>query len=44
MDEFDVGAVTDADATANTVAEDAMVGTAVGITGLASDADATDKR
>ena len=32
VDEFDIGAVTDADATANTVAEDAIVGTAVGVT------------
>ena len=30
------------DAAANTVAEDAIVGTTVGVTGLASDADATD--
>ena len=42
VDEFDTGAVSDSDAAANTVAEDATVGTAVGITGLASDADATD--
>ena len=42
VDEFDIGAVSDTDAAANTVAEDAIVGTAVGITGLASDADATD--
>ena len=41
VDEFDTGPVTDADAAANTVAEDAAVGTAVGLTGLASDADAT---
>ena len=41
LDEFDVGAVTDVDAAANTVAEDAIVGTAVGITANASDADAT---
>ena len=41
VDEFDVGPVTDADAAANTVAENATVGTAVGITALASDADAT---
>ena len=34
VDEFDVGAVTDSDAAANTVAEDATVGTAVGVTGL----------
>ncbi len=42
LDEFDVGAVVDTDATANTVAEDAAVGTAVGITASASDADVTD--
>ncbi len=42
IDEFDVGVVTDSDVTANTVAEDAIVGTVVGVTGLASDADVTD--
>ncbi len=41
VDEFDVGAVTDANGAANTVAEDAAIGTAVGITASASDADAT---
>ena len=41
VDEFDTGAVTDTNAAANTVAENAGVGTAVGLTGLASDADAT---
>ena len=41
VDEFDVGAVTDSNAAANTVAENASVGAAVGLTGLASDADAT---
>ena len=41
VDEFDVGAVTDANPAANSVAEDAIVGTAVGITASASDADAT---
>jgi hypothetical protein len=41
IDEFDVGAVTDTDGGANTVAEDATVGTTVGVTALASDADAT---
>ena len=41
VDEFDVGAVTDVDASANTVAEDAILGTAVGITASANDADAT---
>ena len=41
QDEFDTGAVTDTNAVANTVAENAAIGTTVGITGLASDADAT---
>ena len=41
VDEFDIGAVTDSNAAPNTVAENAAVGTAVGLTGLASDADAT---
>ena len=41
VDEFDVGAVTDSDATANAVNENAANGTAVGITAAASDADAT---
>ena len=41
VDEFDTGAVTDSNAAANTVAENAAIGTAVGLTGLASDADAT---
>ena len=41
VDEFDTGAVTDANGAANTVAENAAVGTTVGLTGLASDADAT---
>jgi len=41
IDEFDVGAVTDSDGTANSVAEDAGIGTAVGLTASASDADAT---
>jgi hypothetical protein len=41
LDEFDVGAVTDADAAVNTVAENAGVGTPAGLTGLAGDADAT---
>ena len=41
VDEFDVGAVSDSDAAANQVAENAANGTAVGITALASDADAT---
>ncbi len=42
VDEFDVTSVSDSDATSNRVAEDAAVGTAVGITASASDADATD--
>ena len=42
VDEFDVGAVTDSDAAADTVAEDAAVGATVGVTASASDADATD--
>ena len=41
VDEFDTGAVTDSDTAANAVAENAAVGTVVGLTGLASDADAT---
>ena len=41
VDEFDVGVVTDVDGTANSVAENATVGTAVGITASASDDDAT---
>ncbi|MDA1013301.1 MAG: cadherin domain-containing protein, partial [Planctomycetota bacterium] len=41
VDEFDTGAVTDIDGTANSVAEDATVGTVVGVTASASDDDAT---
>ncbi len=41
IDEFDVGAVTDTDGTANTVAENANVGASVGIDVTASDGDAT---
>ncbi len=41
VDEFDVGAVTDSDATSNAVNENAAIGTAVGVTAAASDADAT---
>ncbi len=41
LDEFNVGAVTDTDGNANSVAENASIGTVVGITGLASDGDAT---
>ncbi len=41
MDEFDVGSVSDTDATTNAVNENAAIGTAVGITASASDADAT---
>ena len=42
VDEYDVSAVTDSDAAADTVAEDAAVGATVGVTASASDADATD--
>ena len=42
VDEYNVGAVTDADATSNTVSESAANGTAVGVTALATDADVTD--
>ncbi len=41
VDEFDVGAVTDVDGASNEVDENAVVGTVVGITAAASDADAT---
>ena len=41
VDEFDTGSVTDSDATANQVAENSSVGTAVGVVASASDADAT---
>ncbi len=41
VDEFDVSAVADNHVAANTVAENSAVGTVVGITALASDADAT---
>ncbi len=41
VDEFDVGAVTDSDAAANAVDENAANGTLVNITAAASDADAT---
>ena len=42
VNESAVGPVTDNDGAGNTVAEDASVGTSVGITGLATDADGTD--
>ena len=42
INESVVGPVTDSNAAANTVAEDAIVGTTVGITALATDADGTD--
>ncbi|WP_305984592.1 VCBS domain-containing protein [Roseibium sp.] len=42
VDEADVGAVTDTDSTANSVAEDAGESTAVGILASATDADITD--
>jgi Ca2+-binding RTX toxin-like protein len=41
VDEFNVGAPTDANTTANAVNENAAVGTVVGVTASASDADAT---
>ncbi|MEP4152640.1 MAG: cadherin domain-containing protein, partial [Lentilitoribacter sp.] len=41
VDEFDVGAVTDADGTANTIAENASAGDEVGVTASATDADGT---
>ncbi len=41
LDEFDVGPITDSDGAANSVAENASIGTTVGITALAADADAT---
>ncbi|WP_269582164.1 cadherin domain-containing protein [Roseibium sp. Sym1] len=42
VNESTVSAVTDTDASANTIAEDATAGTQVGVTALATDADATD--
>src|SRR5690606_14597370 len=41
VDEFNVGPITDATASADGVAENAAIGTAVGIKAPASDADAT---
>ncbi len=41
IDEFNVGAVTDQNSATNAIDENASVGTVVGITALASDADAT---
>ncbi len=41
VDEFDVGTVTDTNATTDAVNENASVGTVVGITANASDSDAT---
>ncbi|MFO0923541.1 MAG: VCBS domain-containing protein [Pirellulales bacterium] len=41
VDEFDVGTVTDTNATANAIDENASIGTVVGITASAFDADAT---
>jgi hypothetical protein len=41
VDEFDVGAVSDTDATVNAVNENAAIGTTVGVTANATDADAT---
>ncbi len=42
LDEFDIGTIVDTDAATNTVAEDAAVGTTVGVTALATDGDVTD--
>jgi len=42
VDESDVSAVTDSDSSDNAIAEDVTVGTQVGITALATDADASD--
>ncbi len=42
VDEYDVSSVSDADVSANTIAEDATAGTQVGITASASDADVSD--
>ncbi len=42
VDEFDIGPISDSDVTADTVAENASVGSTVGITAAATDADATD--
>ena len=41
VDEFDVGTVNDADASINEIDENATVGTVVGVTAAAADADAT---
>ena len=41
-DDHDVGAISDADVTVSSVSENALVGTVVGITALAEDADAAD--
>ncbi len=41
VDEFNVGAVTDIDAAANSVMENAAIGTPVNLSALATDADAT---
>jgi protocadherin Fat 4 len=41
VDEYNVGAVTDSDATSNTVAENSAIGTAVGLTASATDDDGT---
>ena len=41
LDEFDVGVIADANAAANAVDENAAIGTTVGVTAAAGDADAT---
>jgi hypothetical protein len=42
VDEFNISVTSDSDGSANQVSESASVGTAVGVTALASDADVTD--
>ncbi len=41
VDEFNVGSIADGNGASDTVAENAIIGTAVGVTALATDADAT---
>ena len=43
FDEYDVSAISDEDTTANTLAENASSGAAVGITALATDDDGTNE-
>jgi Ca2+-binding RTX toxin-like protein len=42
VDEYDISAVIDADTSANTITEDAVTGTQVGVTAFAEDEDVTD--